>query len=69
MVKSLDRKTLKNKHRTTSPAPSALSEALVAASKSSSDVPVSSRQGEKKQLQGLNSRLAGIIDKVHSPQI
>ena len=63
LVKSLDRRAIKKQLRSSSPAPSILS-AAVSASKSNPDVPKVSRQDEKKQLQGLNTRLAGVIDKV-----
>ena len=38
------------------------------ASVSTPEVPQTTRQDEKKQLQGLNSRLAGLIDKVRTLQ-
>ena len=63
LVKSLDRRANKKQLRSSSPAPSILSVA-VSVSKSNPDVPKVSRQDEKKQLQGLNTRLAGVIDKV-----
>ena len=59
-VKSLDRKSHRKVLRSSSPTSSMIS----AASLSSPNVTSQSRHSEKKQLQGLNSRLAGLIDKV-----
>ena len=59
-VKSLDRKSPRKVLRSSSPTSSMIS----AASLSSPNVTSESRHSEKKQLQGLNSRLAGLIDKV-----
>ena len=59
-VKSLDRKSHRKVLRSSSPTSSMIS----AASLSSPNVTSESRHSEKKQLQGLNSRLAGLIDKV-----
>jgi len=63
-VKSLDRKSHRKVLRSSSPTSSMIS----AASLSSPNVTSQSRHSEKKQLQGLNSRLAGLIDKVRELQ-
>ena len=60
-VKSLDRKSHRKLLRSSSPTSSMIS----AASLSSPNVTSQSRHSEKKQLQRLNSRLAGLIDKVN----
>ena len=59
-AKSLDRKAHRRLQRPESPSLSVFS----GASLSSPEVTRTSRQQENRQLQGLNTRLAGLIDKV-----
>lgn len=61
-AKSLDRKAHRRLQRPESPSLSVFSGA--GASLSSPEVTRTSRQQENRQLQGLNTRLAGLIDKV-----
>ena len=61
-AKSLDRKSHRRRQGPASPSLSVFSGA--GASLSSPEVTRTSRQQENRQLQGLNTRLAGLIDKV-----
>ena len=62
-AKSLDRKSHRRLQRPVSPGSLSVFSGA-GASLSSPEVTRTSRQQENKQLQGLNTRLAGLIDKV-----